>query len=199
VFVQHGLHGGPQQSANDKLCWLLFFMTRPAGPVQPLAPARLYRAADLSALPFQSTADIAAAGALIGQDRAVDAIDFGVRVDRPGFNLFVIGPNGMRAQHAVAHILKETAGERRIPPDWNSPALPAGNSMATGLRGSLKLLTGQRKDRGLLRHLPKARAHRQPWRAYPTGNVQHLMLRRDVIDACSAGRFFVYPVAIIDE
>jgi ribose-phosphate pyrophosphokinase len=26
VFVLHGLHGGPQQSANDKLCRLLFFI-----------------------------------------------------------------------------------------------------------------------------------------------------------------------------
>ncbi len=93
-------------------------MTRPTDPVQPLAPARLYRAADLSALPFQSTADIAAAGGLIGQDRALDAIGFGTQVDKPGFNLFVIGPNSMRAQHAVANILKEAASKRRMPPDW---------------------------------------------------------------------------------
>lgn len=26
VYVIHSLHGGPQQSANDKLCRLLFFM-----------------------------------------------------------------------------------------------------------------------------------------------------------------------------
>ena len=29
----------------------------------------------------------------------------------------------------------------------------------------------------------------------PDANVQHLMLRRDVIEACSAGKFFIYPVA----
>jgi lon-related putative ATP-dependent protease len=33
----------------------------------------------------------------------------------------------------------------------------------------------------------------------PKANLQHLMLRRDVIEACSAGKFFVYPVASIDE
>ncbi len=33
----------------------------------------------------------------------------------------------------------------------------------------------------------------------PKSNVQHLMLRQDVIDACSAGRFAIYPVAAIDE
>ena len=33
----------------------------------------------------------------------------------------------------------------------------------------------------------------------PSANVQHLMLRRDVIEACSAGKFFIYPVTTIDE
>ena len=33
----------------------------------------------------------------------------------------------------------------------------------------------------------------------PQSNVQHLMLRRDVIDACTAGRFAVYPIGSIDE
>jgi predicted ATP-dependent protease len=33
----------------------------------------------------------------------------------------------------------------------------------------------------------------------PAGNVQHLMLRQDVIDACAAGRFSIYSVSTIDE
>jgi predicted ATP-dependent protease len=33
----------------------------------------------------------------------------------------------------------------------------------------------------------------------PVANVQHLMLRQDVIEACAAGRFAVYPVTTIDE
>ena len=33
----------------------------------------------------------------------------------------------------------------------------------------------------------------------PQANVQHLMLRQDVIDACAAGRFAVYPVSTIYE
>jgi predicted ATP-dependent protease len=33
----------------------------------------------------------------------------------------------------------------------------------------------------------------------PKGNVQHLMLRRDVVDACASGRFAVYPIATVDE
>jgi predicted ATP-dependent protease len=33
----------------------------------------------------------------------------------------------------------------------------------------------------------------------PKGNVQHLMLHRDVIDTCAAGRFAVYAIGTIDE
>jgi len=86
--------------------------------VRPLAAERLYRAADLSALSFASTADIEPADGLVGQQRALDAIAFGTRISTPGFNLFVIGPSGMRMQRAVERILAETAGERRRPSDW---------------------------------------------------------------------------------
>jgi lon-related putative ATP-dependent protease len=33
----------------------------------------------------------------------------------------------------------------------------------------------------------------------PASNVQHLMLRADVVEACTAGRFAVYPIATIDQ
>jgi predicted ATP-dependent protease len=33
----------------------------------------------------------------------------------------------------------------------------------------------------------------------PQSNVQHLMLRQDVIDACKSGNFAVYPIATINE
>ena len=33
----------------------------------------------------------------------------------------------------------------------------------------------------------------------PAANVQHLMLRSDVVEACAAGRFAVYPVLTIDQ
>ena len=33
----------------------------------------------------------------------------------------------------------------------------------------------------------------------PKANVQHLMLRRDVVEACAAGKFAIYPIATIDR
>jgi hypothetical protein len=82
-----------------------------AAALRPLAVAQLYRAADLSALAFVSIADIEPAVGLTGQQRALDAIEFSARTGKPGFNLFVVGPNGMRAQCTVEQVVNEAAGE----------------------------------------------------------------------------------------
>jgi predicted ATP-dependent protease len=119
-------------------------VTQSSGQAQALAADRLYRTADLSALSFESTADIAPADGLIGQERALDAIDFGTRIDKPGFNLFVIGPNGMRAQRAVERVLKEAAGERRRSSDWvyvnnfSDPRKPVAIELPPGRAGEFR-------------------------------------------------------------
>ncbi len=86
--------------------------------VHPLSPDLLYRRADLSKLSFTTTADLHPVDGLIGQQRAMDAIDFGTRIDKPGFNLFVIGPPGARMQDAVKALLVEEARKRPSPCDW---------------------------------------------------------------------------------
>ena len=86
--------------------------------MQPLPSQRLYRAADLSALSFETTAELEPGDWLVGQQRALDAIEFGTGIDKPGFNLFVIGPNGMRSQRAIEHVLQDAARKGASPPDW---------------------------------------------------------------------------------
>lgn len=75
--------------------------SRSQAAVQALAASQLYRAADLSRLSFSTTAELEPIHGLIGQDRALGAINFSSRIDKAGFNLFVIGPNGARMQEAV--------------------------------------------------------------------------------------------------
>jgi hypothetical protein len=87
-------------------------------PVRPLDAQRLYRPADLSALSFESMAYIEPADGLVGQQRALDAIEFGTRISKQGFNLFVIGPSGMRPQRTIERVLQDAARERRRPSDW---------------------------------------------------------------------------------
>ena len=52
---------------------------------------------------------------LVGQARALEAIRFGTQVDKTGFNLFVIGPNGARMQDAVKAVLAEEARGKAQP------------------------------------------------------------------------------------
>jgi lon-related putative ATP-dependent protease len=85
--------------------------------VKPLAAAQMYRRADLSGLSFQTTSDLEPVSGIVGQKRAVDAIAFGTRIRQPGFNLFVIGSDGSRMQHAVESVLKKPA-ERSELWDW---------------------------------------------------------------------------------
>lgn len=84
----------------------------------PLSVDRLYRPADLSALPFQTTADLAPIDGLVGQQRALNALGFGTRIRTPGFNLFVIGSSGARMQQAVEAVLRRAPAPETRPDDW---------------------------------------------------------------------------------
>ncbi len=86
--------------------------------LQPLSAKRLYRTADLSALAFETTAEIEGADSLLGQRRALDAIEFGTRINAQGFNLFVIGANGVRPRHAIERALRDAVSGRKRPSDW---------------------------------------------------------------------------------
>ena len=90
-----------------------------AGPgVRPLPADQLYRACDLTRLAFASTAELEPIDGLVGQARAFEAVGFGAKVDKKGFNLFVIGPNSVGMQEAVKTVLAEDARSRPSPPDW---------------------------------------------------------------------------------
>jgi hypothetical protein len=78
----------------------------------------LYRPADLSGLAFQTTDDLATIDGLVGQQRALSALEFGTRIRRPGFNLFVIGPSGARMQRAVESVLRSAPPPEAAPIDW---------------------------------------------------------------------------------
>jgi len=86
--------------------------------VVPLAADRLYRPTDLSELRFATTAELQPIDGLVGQARALEAIRFGTQVEKDGFNLFVIGPNGARMQEAVRAVLADEARAGPSPSDW---------------------------------------------------------------------------------
>lgn len=72
---------------------------------------------DLSFLPFSCTADMTPLEDFIGQDRAIRAIQFGLGVDKPGFNIFVTGLTGTGKTSIIKAFLKKTTAERVAPAD----------------------------------------------------------------------------------
>ena len=86
--------------------------------VRPLSAGQLYRACDLTNFAFASTAELAPIDGLIGQSRALEAVQFGTKVDRAGFNLFVIGGTGVGMREVVKAMLAEASAAGPSPPDW---------------------------------------------------------------------------------
>ncbi|MCB1757248.1 MAG: AAA family ATPase, partial [Gammaproteobacteria bacterium] len=77
---------------------------------QPLAPEALYHACDPQQLGFTSTAELTPANLPLGQERALEAISFGVEINQHGFNLFVTGEPGLGKRHLLKDILEVRAG-----------------------------------------------------------------------------------------
>jgi len=84
----------------------------------PLAPSALRQCCDPAGFAFETTDDLPDLHEIIGQERAFDAVRFGVGIRRDGYNLFVLGPGGLGKHTFVHDFLTRRAGEEERPPDW---------------------------------------------------------------------------------
>lgn len=73
---------------------------------------------DANQLPFKTTAELKPFNGVLGQDRAVNAVRFGVAMDRPGYNIYVMGDSGTGRSSYIKEYLKESAKEQPTPNDW---------------------------------------------------------------------------------
>ena len=87
-------------------------------PVQALPPDALYRRCDLSRLPFKTTEDLQPLAGILGQERAREAVDFGIGMSARGYNLFVLGPAGLGKRGLVLQLLQARAAQEPRPSDW---------------------------------------------------------------------------------
>ncbi len=78
---------------------------------------KLYRRCDPEALTFETTADLEGSVAFAGQDRAAEAVRFGIGMRGSGFNIFALGPDDTDKREIVRHFLEERAGEEPVPED----------------------------------------------------------------------------------
>ncbi|MDY2984729.1 MAG: ATP-binding protein [Synergistes jonesii] len=79
---------------------------------------RLRRVADIEALGFKTTKGIDKLTGLIGQERAVRSVDFGLSVQSKGYNIFVVGEPGCGRTTYMLSELRREAEKMPAPDDW---------------------------------------------------------------------------------
>jgi predicted ATP-dependent protease len=67
---------------------------------------------------FETTAELEPQYRIIGQPRGVKAIEFGIRVPSPGYNIFVMGESGTGRTTAIERFIEELAKTLPVPDDW---------------------------------------------------------------------------------
>ena len=93
---------------------------------------------DDSCLEFETTADLPPLQSIIGQQRAVQALEFGLDIEENGFNIYAAGPLGTGKATAITTFLQEQAKSKQTPSDWcyvqnfRDPSQPRALQMPTG-------------------------------------------------------------------
>ncbi|MCC4274636.1 Lon protease family protein [Marinomonas communis] len=86
--------------------------------VQALAPNALAAKIEKGSLPFKTLSELEPLSGILGQERAVEAIQFGVAMHRPGYNIFVMGGAGTGRSSYVTSYLKSEAKRKQTPSEW---------------------------------------------------------------------------------
>ena len=85
---------------------------------EELASSRLYQSCDLSQLEFDDTSELAPLDETLGQERALEAIEFGVGITHEGYNLYLMGSTGLGKHRVIRQALEKQRGQAPIPGDW---------------------------------------------------------------------------------
>lgn len=109
-----------------------------------LKPQQLKKQHDFEGLEFETTEDIPPLEGILGQERASRAMDFGLKVEKPGYNIYVAGINGTGRSSYAKSIVQSLAKDKPVPLDWcyvynfEDPDQPLALSMPAGVGTRLK-------------------------------------------------------------
>jgi len=70
-----------------------------------LSTDQLYKTCDPNLFEFDNTASLTSNRQSIGQDRALNAINFGIDIQKQGYNIYVLGPTGIGRHTLVREVL----------------------------------------------------------------------------------------------
>ena len=77
----------------------------------------LYKACDTARFDFKTTEDITEEKAFIGQERLSSSLEFGIDINKEGYNIFALGPNETDKLSHIQHYLEEKINHKESPPD----------------------------------------------------------------------------------
>jgi lon-related putative ATP-dependent protease len=86
--------------------------------IEPLSPDLLTRRCDPASLPFASSAEVEPLEDVVGQERAAEAVDFALGIERQDFHLFVMGPPGSGRHTLVERATRQRAAGWPRASDW---------------------------------------------------------------------------------
>lgn len=99
---------------------------------------------DPGQLGFEDTSELEPLTDIIGQERAVEALEFSLGIKSVGFNLYVSGPAGTGKGTLVRRMVKRLAQAAPAPSDWcyvnnfQDPSRPTCLSFPAGQGASFK-------------------------------------------------------------
>jgi len=99
----------------------------------------LRKECDPSSLNFASTAELEPLEDIIGQERAVRAMKFGLKIDTRGYNIFMSGMTGTGKTSYAVNCVKKIAKDEKVPDDWcyiynfENPNQPKAINLPAGL------------------------------------------------------------------
>jgi lon-related putative ATP-dependent protease len=107
---------------------------------------------DPASLGFETTDELSPLEGTIGQERAISALELGLDISEPGFNIFISGPPGSGRNTAIRAYVDRIAADKPNPPDWgyvhnfDDPAQPRAIKLPCGmmrvLRSDMEELVG---------------------------------------------------------
>ena len=119
-------------------------------PIATLSPADLRLTIDPDVLGFADTSELQDETLpWIGQTRAEAAARFGLGMDQPSYNLFVLGEVGSGRSSLLKQAMHEAAAKRRVPPDlcylhnFDAPERPLALRLPAGEGRLLRQLLAQ--------------------------------------------------------
>ncbi len=86
--------------------------------VKRLKPNDIFKKANLGFMKFRNSSQLIPCKEIIGQKRAVNAINFGLEIEKKGYNIYLSGPAGVGKKTIISSILYNIASKKKVPNDW---------------------------------------------------------------------------------